>query len=180
MQRWKWCAVAVLGGALLVGSARTASAEMTGTTCSASGTWQSTGTVVDVKTATGTVTVPRSDSVAWEGSVTGPPGEYAGSIWVVLPPPFGTVEIDSWQGDSTATSNSGVEDYDLPGAVPAGVRFTVKGEHTDANGICTGTVQMVIDGSRWSSPILWGSLLGTAVTGLAGFTLVRPLFRRVV
>ncbi len=85
-------------------------------------------------TADGVITVTRSDTVAWQGSVAGPPGEYSGSVWVELPPPFGQIEIDSWSGESVTTSKSGVHEYDLPSVVLAGVEFVVGGEHTDANG----------------------------------------------
>lgn len=180
MRALRWC-VGMLGAGLLVaGSTGTARAQITGDSCDGSAVWQDSGLSVDARTVTGVVTIPRSDTVAWEGSVTGPPGAYQGSIWVKLPPPFGEVEIDSWQGDSQMTSNQGVKDYDLPSYVPAGVEFTIGGRHEDANGICEGSVAVVIDGGPWSSPVTWVSLGGTAVTGGAAFALVRPLFRRAL
>ena len=53
-----------------------------------------------MKFQTGTVEVRRTDDVDWKGSITGPTGDnaYSGSIKVDLPPPFGSLSIDSWSG----------------------------------------------------------------------------------
>jgi hypothetical protein len=173
--------VAGAGGALLVlGSASLAGAEISGTNgCEATGTWREGGFTVDAATATGVITIPRSDTVDWEASVAAPPGPYSGSIWVELPPPFGQTEIDSWSGDSQTTSNSGTEEYDLPALVPAGVEIIVGGEHTDQNGTCTGSVTVEIDGGPFSSPVTAISLAGTAATGAGLAAMLRPMFRRV-
>ncbi len=173
--------VAGVGGALLVLTpASITQAEISGTDgCQASGTWSEGGFTVDAATVEGVVTIPRSDTVAWQGSVAAPPGPYSGSVWVELPPPFGRAEIDSWSGESDQTSNSGVHEYDLPSLVPAGVEFTVGGKHTDANGSCTGSVEMEIDGGPFSSPLTAVSLAGTALTGLGMAAMLRPMFRRV-
>ena len=176
----RWSAAGALFAVLLVGSARPATAELTGADgCKASGTWLSSGLVVDA-TEAGTVKVPRSDTVQWEGSVTGPPGSYHGALWIELPPPFGKVEIHSWKGTSDTTSNSGDEKYSIPSAVPAGAVFTVAGQHVDANGTCAGNVQLSIDGSPLSSPFTWVALGGTVATGAGTAALLRPLFRRVI
>ena len=116
----------------------------------------------------------------WQASVRSAPGEYAGSLWVDLPPPLGRMEIDSWSGASQTVTNAGTEEYKLPKLVPAGVEFTVSGQHVDANGTCSGSITMKIDGSPLSSPITWVGLGGTAATGIGLTVMLRPLFRRVV
>ena len=169
-----------LGGAIAGGLAPTvpAQAELTAeSTCRASGSFRTSGIVVDA-TATGVVTVPRRDTVSWQASVPSPPAAYSGSVWVDLPPPFGRVEIESWSGVSQSVTNAGTEEYDLPKLVPAGVEFTVSGEHVDANGTCSGSITIEIDGSPLSSPITWVGLGGAAATGIGLTMALRPLFRR--
>lgn len=164
MKSIRWVLAGVLfGSVLLVGSAPRASADLSGE-CQASGVWTLSGQTVDAAD-TGVVTLPRKDTVDWQGSVSGAPGAYSGSIWLELPPPFGKVEIDSWNGTSTNTANSGSKDYDLPTLLPAGVEFKVAGEHKDANGICSGSVRLEIEGGAFDSPIVWGALVATALTG---------------
>ncbi len=170
---------AVLAGLVSLGPARATSAELTSDDgCTASGTWTN-GLVVDA-TQKGTVTVPRSDAVQWKGSVRGAPGAYSGSVWIELPPPFGTVEIKSWKGNSTTTSNSGSEKYDIPSLVPGGVVFTVAGQHVDANGTCAGKVDLQLDGGAFGSPLTWVSLVGTLASGAGLLALLKPLFRTAV
>ena len=181
MRIMRWAAAAGAGVLLVAGSASLAGAEISGTNgCQASGTWREAGLTVDAATATGVITIPRSDTVDWQASVAAPPGPYSGSVWVELPPPFGRVEIDSWSGDSQTTSNSGSYDYDLPSLVPAGVEIVVAGDHADANGSCSGSVSVQIDGGPFSSPLTAVSLLGTAITGVGMAALLRPLFGKVV
>lgn len=127
----------------------------------------------------GVVEVPRSDTVEWQASRGAPPGAYKGSIWAELPPPLGRVTIDSWEGDSQTQSSRGVEEYDIPSAVPGGVEFVVAGEHTDEAGACTGSVRFQIEGGPFGSPITWVSLGGTAIFGAALVGSALPMFRRV-
>lgn len=175
----RWGAGGVLCAVMLVGSSRVATADLTSDDgCKASGSWVSSGLVVDA-TAKGTVTVPGKDTVQWTGSVSGPPGSYAGSMWIELPPPFGKVTIRSWKGDSQTTSNAGDEKYSLPSFVPAGAVFTVSGRHVDANGTCAGTVKLKLDGSPLSSPSTWVALGGTVVSGAGLAALIRGMFTRV-
>lgn len=176
----RWCAAGAVVGCLLVVPSRPVSAELTNDDgCTASATWASTGMVVDAG-QTGTVTIPRADTVQWTGSVPAAPGDYEGSVTIQLPKPFGELVIDEWSGTSATTSNQGVEEYELPAIVPAGVPITLHGRHVDANGVCAGRVTLQIEGSPMSSPITWVALGGTAVTGAAMLALVRPLFRRIV
>jgi hypothetical protein len=177
MKTVHWSAAAVLFGLIVVGGESPVSAELDGDGCAAAGSWRDGGFVVDARAiGNDVVTVPREDSVDWEGSVAGPPGEYSGSISVDLPPPFGEVEIDSWSGDSDTPSNFGTEAYDLPSLVPAGVEFEVVGSHTDANGTCSGSVRMEVDGGAFDSPLTIVSLLGTIASGAGFAMLARPIF----
>ena len=121
--------------------------------------------------------VQRSDTVDWQGSVAAPPGVYSGTIAVDLPPPFGEVEIDSWEGDSDSTANAGAKDYDLPSLVPAGVEFRVVGSHTDENGSCSGYVNLEIDGGPFDSALDPDQPGGTVVVGAGARFTVRPLFK---
>ncbi|MDO8389615.1 MAG: hypothetical protein Q7V57_03925 [Actinomycetota bacterium] len=165
MKTIRWVTAGLLFGAVMVGSGSPAAAQLEGE-CSGSGVWKDSDLAVDAESVGDElVTIPRKDTVDWQGSVSGPPGEYSGSIWIELPPPFGKVEIDNWGGTSDNNNNAGSEDYDLPKLVPAGVEFKVVGEHTDSNGHCEGYVRLEIEGGAFDSPIIWGALVLTALTG---------------
>jgi hypothetical protein len=180
MRAVRWLVTGAGGAILILGSASMAGAEITGTNgCEASGTWREAGITVDAATAEGVITIPRSDTVDWTASVTAPPGEYEGKVWIKLPPPLNERTIDSWSGNSQTTSNSGTEEYDLPALVPAGVEIIVGGEHTDQNGTCSGSVTVEFDGGPFSSPVTAISLAGTAATGAGLAAMLRPMFRRV-
>jgi hypothetical protein len=125
------------------------------------------------------VTIPRKDAVEWQGSVAAPPGVYSGTISIDMPPPFGDVEIDSWDGETDNTSNAGVKDYDLTSWVPADVEFKLVGSHTDENGSCTGYVNLKVDGGPFDSPVAPISLAGTVLTGAGLAATLRPLFGRL-
>jgi hypothetical protein len=172
---------AVAFGFIIAGSVSPANADIPGTSgCSGSGLWLEDGLFVQAETAGGVYTIPRSDTVAWEGSVAGPPGVYSGSVTVELPPPFGEVEVESWGGDSENTSNSGAEEYDLPSLVPAGVEFEVFGQHADENGSCSATITFEIDGGAFDSPITPISLGGTLVFAIATGAALWPVFKKVI
>jgi hypothetical protein len=182
MSRTRWYVAGALMGLVLAGSgSRTAAQLDSDNGCQGSGSFREGGFDIDAESIGDTVVkVLRSDTVDWQGSVVDAPGKYSGSIAVDLPPPFGTVKIDSWKGDSEATSNSGTEEYDLPSLVPAGVTFKVVGSHTDENGSCSGYVNLEIDGGPFDSPLAPLSLVGTAATGAGLAAMLRPMFRRVV
>ncbi len=184
----RWTVAGVTGGVVtmallgLVPGAAPVGAEIEGDQgCQATVWFRDADVVVDAASvgADEVVTVRRSDTVDWQASVDAPPGDYEGSVWVDLPPPLGRVEIDSWSGSSETMSNTGTEEYDLPKAVPAGVQFTVSGEHRDDQGTCTGTVTLAIDGSPWSSPVTWAGLGATAAAGVGLVAAMRPVFTRV-
>lgn len=188
MRLVRWTVAGVTGGIVsmallgLVPGTAPVAAEIEGDQgCQATAWFRDADVVVDVASigADEVVTVRRSDTVDWQASVAAPPGDHEGSVWVDLPPPLGRVEIDSWSGSTSARSSSGTEEYDLPKAVPAGVRFTVSGEHRDDQGTCTGTVTLAIEGSPWSSPVTWAGLGATAATGVGLAMAMRPVFTRV-
>ena len=134
--------------------------------CQGSGAFEKGGFTVNA-TEAGTVEVPRTDDVRWTGSITGVTGDnpYSGKIEVELPPPFGSMSIDSWSGTTDATSNSGVKHYDIPGPVPANVEFEVKGAHTQGSASCNGHVTVKIKGSSVNAVSI-GTLALTALTGI--------------
>jgi hypothetical protein len=169
-------------GLVLAGSTGRSAAQLDSDNgCQGSGSFREGGFSVDAATiGDSVVKVPRSDTVDWQGSVTAAPGEYSGSIAVDLPPPFGTVEIESWKGDSQTTSNSGAEEYDLPSLAPSGVTFKVVGSHSDENGSCSGYVNVEIDGGPFDSPLAPVSLVGTAASGAGLLAMLRPLFKKVM
>ena len=181
MNAIRWSVAGLFFGLLVAGGAPRAAAELESTNgCQGSGSFRDGGFVVDAATVGGDlVTVPRSDTVDWQGSVAAPPGEYSGSISVELPKPFGTLEIDSWSGNSQTMANAGAHEYDLPSIVPAGVEFTLVGEHVDQNGTCSGWVRMEVDGGPFDSPLTAVSLVGTAATGAGLLAMARPLLRPV-
>lgn len=179
MRALRWGRACLAVALLLLVGAPVVHAEIDGTNaCEAAGTWREGGFSVDAAATTGVVVIPRSDMVEWTGSVPLAPGQYRGSIWVELPPPFGSVEIDTWEGDSQSTSNNGTHEYDLPALVPAGIEFVVSGQHVDENGRCDGSVTVEIDGGRLGAPLAAISLAGTAITAAAMAALLRPMFRK--
>jgi hypothetical protein len=180
MSRALWLAPAAVMGLVIVASAGKAAAHVESDNgCQGSGTFREKGLAVDAE-AIGdeVVTIPRSDTVDWDGSVAAPPGAYSGRIAVDLPPPFSELVVDTWKGTSENTSNSGARKYNFPKLVPAGVEFQVVGYHTDQNGYCNGYVNLQIDGGPFDSPVTPISLVATVATGAGLFGTLRPLFRR--
>lgn len=157
--------VAVAGGTLLWPSM--ASAEITEGSCAGkldfvNGTKDDGPFSVDAsQPASQVVAVPRSDTVKWSGSTPAQSGDYKGSIRAELPFPFGSVEIDSWEGQIRTNSNSGIRDFDLPSFVPGGTEFVLSAEHTDSSGTCAGKVTMALEGGPFGSFITWLALVVT-------------------
>lgn len=178
--KWaRWVTPVAAVGIVLVASGGKAAAHLESTNgCQGAGVFRETGLSVDAE-AIGdeVVVVPRSDTVDWQGSVAAPPGVYSGTIAVDLPPPFGEVQVDTWDGESDSTANAGAKDYDFPSLVPAGVEFRVVGSHTDENGSCSGYVNVEIDGGAFDSALTPISLAGTVVVGAGLVFTVRPLFK---
>jgi hypothetical protein len=178
--RWgRWVVPAAMMSLVIVASAGRAAAHLESTNgCQALGTFREDGLTVDAESiGDAVVEVPRSDAVDWQASVGAPPGVYSGDIAVDLPPPFGEVQIDSWEGESDSTFNVGAKDYDLGSLVPAGAEFRIVGSHTDENGSCTGYVNLEIKGGPFDSALAPISLAATAAAGVGLFFTARPLFK---
>lgn len=172
---------AVALGFVIGGSAAQANADIPGGSgCSGSGQWLDDGLLVVAETDGGVYTIPLGDTVAWEGSVASPPGSYGGAVSIDLPPPFGDITVDTWNGDSETTSNSGVHEYDLPSLTPRGVEFQAFGVHNDENGSCSGTITFQIEGGAFDSPATPVSLGGTLVFAFATGAVLWPLFKKVI
>jgi hypothetical protein len=154
-----------LAGAFLFLDAAPAAAHVDGG-CTGSGDFDKGNFTVSAAEE-GVVTVPLKDDVSWQGALPAPPSgdtAYSGKIEVELPPPFGSLEIDSWSGTSDSPGNSGVKHYDLPSAVPRGVEFEVTGSHTQGAVSCSGFVKVKVAGGKFG-PLTIGSLVGTVLTG---------------
>jgi hypothetical protein len=148
-------------------------------TCVGAGTWRDGGFTVESSTAdpAAVIEVPRSDEVSWTGALVGrEPGaerQIAGSVSLALPVPLGSLTIDDWSGPGTNVASSGVQRYDLPAVVPAGVVFTLRAEHHENGALfCSGSAQLRIAGSPFGSPLTWVSiglaLLFGALLAIAG------------
>jgi hypothetical protein len=140
----------------------------------AGGSFTESGITIDVREVdTQRVTVPRSDTVSWYGTVEAPsvPRDVSGSVEIDLPKPFGTLTIDSWSSTgSSEVEKQGEDSYDLGNWVPGGAQVRVHGQHLE-NGtvLCTGQVFLQVEGSPFDSPIAPAALILTAATA-AGFT----------
>jgi hypothetical protein len=167
--------VPLVAAGLMVG-AQPAAAELVDPpgSCLVTATWAGSGISVDSAAANpdSVIEIPRSDTVAWTTQLVGPQGgterQIAGSLTLALPAPLGTVTIDDWSGSSNTVTNSGTRAYDLPALVPAGVVFTVRGEHhEDGTVFCAGSASLRIAGGPFDSPLTWASLVLTAILGVA-------------
>lgn len=167
-------AVALVAGCVLV-SASPAAAELVDPpgSCVGTGAWSEGGFAVDSSSAdpSEVIEIPRSDSVAWTGLVNGPePGDprpIAGSIALQLPAPLGYVTVRDWSGTGINISSSGTQSYELPSVVPAGVVFTLRGQHLENGAVfCSGTAQLRIAGGVFDSPLIWIALAGTVLLGV--------------
>lgn len=117
--------------------------------------------------STKTIVIPVRDRVDWQGSVSGVSGQRAinGFVEVALPWPWGSVTVEKWGNDgrlASAVENRGIENYELPNLVPRGVELLVKGEHHDQGVSCSGSVTVMVEGSRFASPLTIASLALTA------------------
>jgi hypothetical protein len=159
-------AVAVVGGAALVaaGPSRADIVEPPGA-CVGTASF-ATGTAADgpfsvdsqVLSPDDVTVVPLSDTVTWTGEVAGvAPGtsrEVEGFVRLDLPWPLPDATIDSWNSTTTRTANQGVEEYDLPSALPRGAGFRVYGEHReDGELVCSGSATVALEGGAFSSPV---------------------------
>jgi hypothetical protein len=107
--------------------------------CVASGHWVGAGFTKSSPQydQSSVISVPRKDTVDWQGSVHGAPLGYIGPTRpidgaVQLEVPLGIkVTIWHWDGHSSRYSNAGQESYDLPTAL-VGVKLKLSGYEKDS------------------------------------------------
>lgn len=145
-----------------------------GTAAFATGTEDGGAFTVDSRTLSpdDVTVVPLSDTVTWTGTVTGvAPGtvrQVEGFVKLDLPWPLPDATVDTWGGTTALVENAGVEEYDLPSALPRGLEFRVFGEHRE-NGVlvCSGSATAAIEGGLADSPVTLAAAI-LAVPALAG------------
>lgn len=147
-----------------------ASASLSGP-CDAQGVFDD-GTVVNPKTDN-SAEVPSEGTVNWKGSIQVAAAEdmpYSGAIVLQLPVPLADVDLESWDGETDETSESGSYSYELPDLVPGGFEVGVTGSHTQAGVTCSGSVVLSVAGSSGAA-VGVTTVLGAgsaALVGLAG------------
>ncbi len=189
MGRTRWFAVAVLAAGAVgapVVAARPAAASMTGG-CTAVGTWAlGTGVgpiVVDVAAvpADKVTVIPADDVVTWTATSPGVPGPKPtkGRVEIDLPWPLGTQTIESWSGTSDKVDHSGTYTYELTGAFPRGVDFTIIGSHAEPNVRCTGQVSFEIEGGPFDAWITYVAVAGLLLSGVVLLLAGRSKWARI-
>jgi hypothetical protein len=169
-------ALAVVGvaSAQAAGSDGSVAARLTGP-CQVTATIVGTGTTIDPSSSGGVYTVPLSGSATYSGSIAVPAEERAagGSVWVVTPPGIPSFTLKSWDDPEAETvADSGEVSWDLPGALPRGIKFTVEGVHNDT-ATCTGAITVKVEGGITDSPVGLASVALTLVTALGlGFAAI--------
>ena len=138
--------------------------------CEVSATLDSGG-AVNPKTSGGVYTVNHKGSASYMGSIAQPtvPRAHSGSVKVSTPPFIPSINLKSpWgEDDAVTTSDSGTVSWDIPSWVPGGIEVTVSGSHSDGTLVCKGSVVVKLDGSITSGALGIGSIILTALAGLA-------------
>jgi hypothetical protein len=169
-------ALGVVGvaGAQAAGSDGSVPARLTGP-CQVSATIAGTGTTIDPSQSGGVYTVPLSGSASYAGSIAVPAEERpaGGRVWVVTPPGIPSFTLKSWDDPEALTvSDSGEVTWDLPGALPRGIKFTVEGVHNDS-ATCTGAITVKVEGGITDSPVGLASVALTLITAaVLGFAAI--------
>lgn len=183
-------AAVAIGALALVGGPAGADVVTPPGACTASATWTTgleEGGPFTVDTAnlqpTDVITVPRRDTVTYTATANGvAPGErqVSGRVSVRLPWPLPEITIDSWDGTATEATASGQKTYDLPSFTPRNVELEIRGVHRE-NGVefCSGTVKAKLEGRPLDSPITYGAIAGTALTGIGLLAAGRPKWKRL-
>jgi hypothetical protein len=132
---------------------------------SLSGPCEASGTIKNVNYNPKTqdkATIPRKGEVNWTASVPGAGNRNVeGKINVKIGP--ATVNVGSWGGPSGKHRNADVYKYDFPKLL-AGLKVPVTGHHSEPGINCSGTIVVQLEGSKWSNPILLGSIALTIVS----------------
>jgi len=172
----RWLAGAALGAAVALVPAVPAQADLIDPpgACVGTAVWQGGGPniVSTERNPDDVIEIPRKATVNWTGHVVGPQAgtERAidGEVFIDLPPLLGGITIDRWNGRASNVDKSGVYGYDLPSIIPAGVVFTVVGEHAENDKVhCDGEADVMIKGGPFESPLIWVALVGLLLTGVA-------------
>jgi hypothetical protein len=134
--------------------------------CTAHATISSSGATVNPAASGGVYSAPISGSATYTGGIAVPaqPRAFNGKVWVVTPPGIPTFTLKSWSDiDGDKISDAGTVTWDLPDAMPRGVRFTVTGFHQETGVRCEGSIQVQVDGGFTDSPLGWVALALTAL-----------------
>ncbi|MDA0269523.1 MAG: hypothetical protein O2798_02450 [Chloroflexi bacterium] len=163
-----------VASAQAAGSDGSIPARLTGP-CQVTATINGTGTTIDPSSSGGVYTVPLSGSANYSGSIAVPAEERfaGGSVWVVTPPGIPSFTIKSWEDPVAETvGDTGEVSWDLPGALPRGIIFTVEGVHNDT-ATCTGAITVKVEGGITDSPVGLASVALTLVTAaVLGFAAI--------
>lgn len=140
--------VALAGGSLTLLGALPAGAVISGP-CEAQATFTSDGDVYEADARAAEVTIPKSGTADWSGSISipnpSPDMPYEGEIKLKFPPPLGEVTVRSWGGETERTANQGVDTFKAPQLTP-GIEGNASGFHEQAGFRCEGSVRVKIAG----------------------------------
>lgn len=103
------------------------------------------------------VEIPLKGTVQWTGGIDIPPPaeprNASGHVDIVLPPPFGLVQVGTWSSSGTLVENSGTYTYDFP-AILSGFKVKVSGKHWEntltpsGEPTCSGEVTLTLEGTN--------------------------------
>jgi hypothetical protein len=132
--------------------------------CDATGAIDATTYVPRRIRADEVVTIPKSATVHWEGSVVDGARArqdvgYRGGIAVTVA--GFDVTVDRWRGANAKAAGAGARGYDA-GALPGGVVYRLHGSHRQGRVSCTGEMLVELEGGKGAAvPI---AMAGTAIT----------------
>jgi len=171
----RWLAGGALGAAVALVPAAPAQADLIlpPGACVGTAAWQGGGPniVSTERNPDDVIEIPRKATVNWSGRVVGPQAgterPIDGEVFIDLPPLLGGITLGQWNGRGSNVEKSGVYDYDLPSIIPAGVVFTVVGEHAENGKVhCDGEADLMIKGGPFDSPLIWVALVGLLLSGV--------------
>jgi hypothetical protein len=171
----RWLAGGALGVAVALVPAAPAAADLVDPpgACVGTAVWQEGGPsiVSTERSPDDVVEIPRKATVNWTGRVVGPQAgterTIDGEVFIDLPPLLGGITLDRWSGRASNVDKSGTYSYDLPSIIPAGVVFTVVGEHAENGKVhCDGEADVMIKGGVFDSPLVWAALGGLLLLGV--------------
>ena len=165
-------AVVVVGAVLLMPAGADASLDGP---CRATGTITPGDVRINPKRGDGPFTVPLEGTVNWVGRIGNgdrvPERRHNGEITVEAPPGWeqllgSLLEFRAWgEEDAVTTRERGTDEYTLPSLTPRGTDIPVSGFHDDELGQCDGAIVVQVEGGALDTPLAWGAIGGTVVTG---------------